>query len=242
MFVFGIFFFEKANLSAFTHLKKLVSMQKMSVQLSFSSSAEPRDPGPTSPPVQRQTSMWENLTGKGANVLAKGAKVLADIKNLLPANKMFPVTRIVSTLMENSSTASTSAADMSSYLYFDPKHRPSSSRGGSDRGGSSGDAVPNHMRKKSPFSSAIVFVVGGGNYVEFQNLQDFAAGMFASQLPSQIQVLSSSVGRTKTPRGIHGDKTTKRIIYGTTELMNPAHFISQLSRLEDQDSNHGDFK
>lgn len=28
-------------------------------------------------------------------------------------------------------------------------------------------------RTKTPFSDAIVFVVGGGNYIEYQNLQDY---------------------------------------------------------------------
>jgi hypothetical protein len=29
-------------------------------------------------------------------------------------------------------------------------------------------------RKNTPYTHAIVFVIGGGNYVEFQNLQDYA--------------------------------------------------------------------
>ena len=44
------------------------------------------------------------------------------------------------------------------YRYMDPK----SLRGGSE--------VP---RTKTAFSDAVVFVVGGGNYIEYQNLQDY---------------------------------------------------------------------
>lgn len=45
------------------------------------------------------------------------------------------------------------------YIYLDPKAQ---ARGG------------NIPRKNTPFKEAIVFVVGGGNYVEYQNLQDSA--------------------------------------------------------------------
>jgi hypothetical protein len=47
------------------------------------------------------------------------------------------------------------------YLYFDPK-------------------VPKKMRqsatprKNTPFKEAIVFVIGGGNYIEYQNIQAYA--------------------------------------------------------------------
>ncbi|MEQ2189750.1 Sec1 domain containing protein 1 [Goodea atripinnis] len=46
------------------------------------------------------------------------------------------------------------------YRYFDPKML---------RGSES--SIP---RNKNPFQEAIVFVVGGGNYIEYQNLVDYA--------------------------------------------------------------------
>ncbi len=45
------------------------------------------------------------------------------------------------------------------YEYYDPKISHAHS------------AIP---RKNTPFTHAIVFVIGGGNYVEYQNLQDYA--------------------------------------------------------------------
>lgn len=50
------------------------------------------------------------------------------------------------------------------------------------------------------FSQAFVFVVGGGNYIEYQNLQDYCA-------------------RQHVPR---------RITYGTTELMDASEFLAQV--------------
>ena len=43
--------------------------------------------------------------------------------------------------------------------YLDPKSLRDSS------------AVP---RAKTPFTDAVVFMVGGGNYIEYQNLQEYA--------------------------------------------------------------------
>ena len=48
-----------------------------------------------------------------------------------------------------------------------------------------------------------MFVVGGGNYIEYQNLQDYA----------------------KSKGG------TKRITYGCSDLINAAAFVDQLSQL-----------
>ncbi|TWW72398.1 Sec1 family domain-containing protein 1 SLY1 -like protein [Takifugu flavidus] len=74
------------------------------------------------------------------------------------------------------------------YRYFDPKLL---------RGSES--SIP---RNKNPFQEAIVFVVGGGNYIEYQNLVDY----------------------TKVKQG-------KKVIYGCSELFSAAQFIRQLSQL-----------
>lgn len=48
--------------------------------------------------------------------------------------------------------------EVDDYLYLDAKLL---------RGG---DTVP---KNRSPFHDAIIFVIGGGNYIEYQNLVDF---------------------------------------------------------------------
>lgn len=72
------------------------------------------------------------------------------IKNIMPANRLLPVTRIVDHLMELK--AGTSEHD--TYRYLDPKQAITDEA-----------LVP---RVRNPFRNAVVFVVGGGNYVEFQ--------------------------------------------------------------------------
>lgn len=56
------------------------------------------------------------------------------------------------------------------YIYLDPKLLKS------------GDTIP---KSRAPFQDAIVFVVGGGNYIEYQNLVDF--------IKVQTEIFPSSV-------------------------------------------------
>ena len=51
-----------------------------------------------------------------------------------------------------------SGPELDDYLYLDPKLLKRS------------DAVP---KARAPFQDAVVFIVGGGNYIEYQNLVDF---------------------------------------------------------------------
>jgi len=108
----------------------------------------------------------------------------AGVKALLPATKELYVTRIVDAVMEMKSDFG-----VDNYCYFDPKVQKKMRQ----------SSVP---RKNTPFKEAIVFVIGGGNYVEYLNLQDYAK---------------------KQP--------LKKIIYGSTELLNPKQLLAQLAEL-----------
>ncbi|KAF3700715.1 Sec1 family domain-containing protein 1 SLY1 -like protein [Channa argus] len=109
--------------------------------------------------------------------------VMEGVKNLVLKQHNLPVTRILDNLMEMKSHPETD-----DYRYFDPKML---------RGSES--SIP---RNKNPFQEAIVFVVGGGNYIEYQNLADYA----------------------KSKQG-------KKVVYGCSELFSAAQFIKQLSQL-----------
>eukprot|EP00026_Physarum_polycephalum_P002327 Phypoly_transcript_02333.p1 GENE.Phypoly_transcript_02333~~Phypoly_transcript_02333.p1 ORF type:complete len:636 (-),score=119.63 Phypoly_transcript_02333:880-2787(-) len=106
------------------------------------------------------------------------------VRSLLPKSKDLYVSRVVGSLMEMKNALNVE----DTYLYFDPKAQ---SRGG------------NIPRKNTPFNQAIVFTVGGGNYVEYQNLMDYAKKM----------------------------QPAKKIIYGTTEMLTPRDFLQQLSTI-----------
>lgn len=82
--------------------------------------------------------------------------LLSGVKNLLPARKELVISKIVGDIMNPPQNEPSKADD---YLYFDPKLSRNS-------------RAPRQY--KASFQEAIVFVVGGGNYVEYQNLQQIA--------------------------------------------------------------------
>ncbi|XP_034015687.1 LOW QUALITY PROTEIN: sec1 family domain-containing protein 1 [Thalassophryne amazonica] len=128
--------------------------------------------------------------GLFSRVMNTGSQfVMEGVKNLVLKQHNLPVTRIVDNLMEMKSHPETD-----DYRYFDPKMLR-----GQRQSFFFCSSVP---RNKNPFQEAIVFVVGGGNYIEYQNLVDYA----------------------KSKQG-------KKVMYGCSELFNAAQFIKQLSQL-----------
>ena len=67
-------------------------------------------------------------------------------------------------------------------------------------------------------------MVGGGNYIEYQNLMDHANSKGTSSLTSG---LSSS----PNPMSSQANMQSKRIIYGCTTLHNANQMMQQLSKL-----------
>ncbi|KAI9260722.1 Sec1-like protein [Phascolomyces articulosus] len=111
--------------------------------------------------------------------------ILSGVKNLLPVRKELVISKIVGDIMTPPQNEPSKADD---YLYFDPK-------------------ISRHSRSprqhKTAFQEAIVFVVGGGNYVEYQNLQEIATQ----------------------------NNQKKKITYGSTDILSPHEFLGQLAKL-----------
>lgn len=127
----------------------------------------------------KSVGMFSKLMSQGSSFVMEGVKNLAVKKHNLP------VTRIVDALMELKSSP-----EVDDYRYFDPKLVRATDNA----------SIP---RSRSPFQESVVFVIGGGNYIEYQNLRDY----------------SKSKGGSK------------RITYGCSDLMNAASFVSQLTQL-----------
>ena len=108
----------------------------------------------------KAVSMFSNLISQSSNF------VMAGVKNLVVKKHNLPLTKIVDEIMEQKQ-----GKVNEEFRYLDPKIL---------RGQESGQ-VFNHWsivyygqqvpRTKTPFADAVVFVVGGGNYIEHQNLQ-----------------------------------------------------------------------
>ncbi|XP_076048320.1 sec1 family domain containing Slh [Oratosquilla oratoria] len=131
--------------------------------------------------VAKTVSMFSKLMNHGSTLVVEG------VKNFVLKENKLPITRIVDHLMEMRSSE-----EEKEYRYFDPKLlRP-------------GDSNASSARSRTPFQDAVIFVVGGGNYVEYTNLVSYA----------------------KRKTGMN-----KRIIYGCSNLVNAEQFINELNKL-----------
>jgi len=135
-------------------------------------------------------AMFSSLISQSSNL------VMAGVKNLVVKKHNLPLTKIVDDIMEQKQ-----GKYNDEYKYLDPKILR----------GNEGGQVP---RTKTQFNDAIVFVVGGGNYIEYQNLQDYVRNKNAGHATSSLSSVSQ-----------------KRIIYGSTQMMNADQFLSQLTKL-----------
>jgi hypothetical protein len=79
-----------------------------------------------------------------------------NLRSILPSDQALPVTRVVDAIMEGKAHA-----EADQFLYFDPKSSKKTD----------GRTLP---KTKSTFQSGIVFTVGGGNFPEYLNLQEYA--------------------------------------------------------------------
>jgi hypothetical protein len=117
------------------------------------------------PPVHASASGTSDIFGKFSSKLSdtlQNAGVrdgldsfISGVKNILISKKNMQITRAVDCFMEGST-----AVEFEDYLYLDPKV---SSRGAGAK-----------VQKGAVHNDAIVFVVGGGNFLEHQNLVDYA--------------------------------------------------------------------
>jgi hypothetical protein len=94
---------------------------------------------------------------------------ISGVKNFLPANKLFPVTRLTEALMESASASNQSLQETDDYLFFDPRASRNVGAPGA-HGAGTGLARP----RRIAFSEGTVFIVGGAGYVEYGNLEEWA--------------------------------------------------------------------
>ena len=152
--------------------------------------------------------------------------LISGVKNFLPVNKDLTLTKIIESLMDPQNASSSAIAKTENYLYFDPRsanargsmppasqvrNQASPAPGGFGNVGRGIEA--SFGQRRQGFNEAIVFTVGGGSMDEYGNLQDWAK-------------------RTSAAASTGGAGTRKRVIYGSTELINAEDFLNQeLARL-----------
>lgn len=145
--------------------------------------------------------------------------LVSGVKNFLPVNRDLTITRVVESIMDPTSASSSAIAKTENYLYFDPRssHSRGSAGGPANGAGTQNGAAPSFGQRRQGYSEAIVFTIGGGSMDEYGNLQEWVKRT-SGQGPGQ---------------GISGAHRARRVVYGSTELVNGEDFLQELVRLGD---------
>lgn len=191
---------------------------------------------PTSQPAQAPlfgglSSLSKNFTDKISSSTFGNVNLealVSGVKNFLPANRDLTVTKIVESIMDPPAASSSAIAMTENYLYFDPRSAhargiPGSSGGGSNPASRSGGQPtvgvnPSFGQRRQGYTEAIVFTVGGGSMDEYGNLQEWVKRT-TGQGPGGAGGVGSSAPRSR------------RVVYGSTELVNGEDFLQELVRL-----------
>jgi len=200
------------NMGTWEYVKKIREISRMTNSMALASASiasQPASTGPGGELFRGFSSISNRLTDRLKEGGLGGGidNILSGVKNFLPARKNFIITRLIEALMDPASASNQALSDIDDYLTLDPRSARNFS-------------APSHQNKKSnriAFSEAIVFVVGGGGYVEASNLQEYAN--------------QSNYGGAGSagPGGI--GTGAKKITYGATEILSPLEFINSLERL-----------
>lgn len=183
------------------------------------------------------TSLSKNFTDRLSSSTFGNVNLdalVSGVKNFLPANRDLTLTKIVESIMDPTAASSSAIGKTENYLYFDPRNAhargvsggpgQSAVRGGGGGGGGAG--MPGGLGSSGPgtgasfgqrrqgFSEAMVFTVGGGSMDEYGNLQEWVKRATGAQAGA----------------GASGTKN-RRVVYGSTELVNAEDFLQQLKRL-----------
>ncbi|KAL3137459.1 hypothetical protein ABBQ38_004749 [Trebouxia sp. C0009 RCD-2024] len=171
-----------ADTTAVAYLRRMRSMKLTGGGVRGSASQAALDGlGASGLGSQSHLLSWADRTfGQGLTTITKG------VKNLLAGNQQAAVTVAVEGLMD-----AKASADPDAFITFDPKAM-------------SGRA----SKAAGPFKEALVFMIGGGNYLEYESLSLYAS-------------------RSQPP---------KNILYGATDVISPEAFARQLADLGKQSS------
>lgn len=207
------------DVSCLPYVRQVRATTKMTQLTTINSTAQPAQ---TSDLFGRFSSMSSRLTdrlkesGVPTGLSSNFESLISGVKNFLPADRDFTVTKIVESIMDPSSASSSAIAKTEDYKYYDPRSAnargsmpaPSAMRSGAGAtpGGMPGSQVSGQTasfgQRRQGFSEAVVFTIGGGSIDEYGNLQEWV----------------SRAG---------GDRAKKRVVYGSTEMMNAAEFIKE---------------
>ncbi|KIK82446.1 hypothetical protein PAXRUDRAFT_832198 [Paxillus rubicundulus Ve08.2h10] len=191
-----------ADTAAFEYVRRTREISRMTVYPAAGGTSTPVIGGGQGELLRGFTALGNRLTDR----FKEGGleNLISGVKNFLPASKLLPVTRLVEALMDSSAASNQSLQETDDYIFLDPRAPRhvqglglSGGAGGPGTGGASG---PGRGRRMA-FAEGMIFVVGGASYVEYGNLEEWAA------------------------------RTGKRLTYGGTEIVDPGAFVGALQDL-----------
>lgn len=197
----------------------------------------------TAAPQEQQSSSsdlfrgFSSLSNRLTDRITSGAlganfdTLISGVKNFLPANKDLTLTKITESIMDPTSASSSAIAKTEGYLYFDPRSAnargampPASASRNAPVPGGLGSAGPgtgaSFGQRRQTFNEAIVFTVGGGSMDEYGNLQDWVHR-------TNGQAGADGAGAASRPGAGPYGGAKRRVIYGSTELMNANEFLAE---------------
>lgn len=184
--------YSNINLNAFNYILKFKQILNLSKNISLN---DPSSQNKNSSNLidSNNSALFNGLSSKLYGLtegrITEGLSSLATgLKKLLPEKKNLPITNVVEAIMDPNNASNNSIQLTDDYLYLDPK-----SRGGHSK-----------PPKRQLYQESLVFVVGGGNYLEYQNLTEW------SNQPN---------------------RSPKKIIYGSTDIITAKEFLEEISTL-----------
>ena len=217
------------NLPALKYIQRVRMETKMTMMTSNAPNAQPSQP----PLFGGLSSLSKNFTDRLSSTALGPVNfeaLVSGVKNFLPVDRDLTVTKIVESIMDPPAASSSAIAKTENYAYFDPRNAhargtsgvPPSRAGAAGLGSSGPGSGASFGQRRQGFSDAIVFTVGGGSMDEYGNLQEWVKRTSGQGAGGQSTGLAP--GATKA----------RRVVYGSTEMVNGADFIKELVRLGEE--------
>lgn len=190
------------DLSSLSHIKKVKEMTKMT-QMQLTTAAEDES---SSSYLGNRGDLFSNISSKllnldGSGKISEGFGTLVNgLKKLLPAKTHLPITNIAESIMNPTAANQQSLKLTDDYLYFDPNI----TRGAHSK-----------QPKRATYNECTVFVVGGGNYLEYSNLQDWCNEWNANDTGANVNGVAMGKKRV--------------VCYGSTSLITADEFLAECS-------------
>jgi hypothetical protein len=207
--------------SPITYIRRVRELTRMTM-ISSAPAQQPQQASASTELFRGFSSISSRLTDrfKEAGLGANFDNLISGVKNFLPVNKDLTLTKITESLMDPQNASTSALQKTEGFLYFDPRSAnargiiPPSAKDARAGTQQNRGIDPSFGQRRQGFSEAIVFTVGGGSMDEYGNLQEWAKR-------------TSSAGTSGAAAAV----ARRRVVYGSTELVNAQTFLQELARL-----------